>query len=274
MDAFIHKVGIQVHVRIQTDSVMFFRSEPDGRGERLTRDMTWSQLENEDGEINVIARMAQVAGKPVIRVYSDTGLERMEISLALNSNWSDVLTYPRANKPESADEEEVQLKWNVRVNPRDACGDHSSIIEHQQVDNGVWRKYSYLFWEASAMNGFSFSVANASCVPSAELSNGLLQDALVAQGLSTDEATEMATHWLPDMTKKEFVLVEFLSREQIDDSMKLTVSPIPDTIHRVFMLFHPADTMHSCEHGLVTSPAISVSREGCTVIEWGGMECY
>ena len=32
MDAFIHKVGIQVHVRIQTDSVMFFRSEPDGRG--------------------------------------------------------------------------------------------------------------------------------------------------------------------------------------------------------------------------------------------------
>ena len=111
------------------------------------------------------------------------------------------------------------------MNPRDAC-DHSSIIEHQQVDNGVWRKYSYLFWEASSMNGFSISVANASCVPSAELSNGLLQDALVAQGLSTDEATEMATHWLPDMTKKEFVLVEFLSREQIDDSMKLTVSPI------------------------------------------------
>ena len=272
MDAFIHEVGI--HVRIQTDPpVMFFRSEPDGRGERLTRDMTWSQLEHEDGEINVIARVSQVAGKPVIRVYSDTGLG-MEISLALNSNWSDVLTYPRANKSESADEEEVQLKWNVRVNPRDACGDHSSIIEHQQVDNGVWRKYSYLFWEASAMNGFSISVANASCVPSAELSNGLLQDALVAQGLSTDEATEMATHWLPDMTKKEFVLVEFLSREQIDDSMKLTVSPIPDTIHRVFMLFRPTDTKHSCEHGLVTSPAISVSREGCTVVEWGGMECY
>ena len=129
-------------------------------------------------------------------------MENKEIALALGSDWSDILTYPRVNMLESV-EERVQLRWNVRVNPRDVNGDHSSIIEHQQVD-GLWRKYSYLFWEASTMSGFSTCLAKASCVPSAELSNGLLQDALVAQGLSTDEATEMATHWLPDMTKKEF----------------------------------------------------------------------
>ena len=106
----------------------------------------------------------------------------------------------------------------MKVNPRDVNGDHSSIIEHQQVD-GLWRKYSYLFWEASTMSGFSTCLAKASCVPSAELSNGLLQDALVAQGLSTDEATEMATHWLPDMTKKEFfkskVLHILLNQEMV-----------------------------------------------------------
>mmetsp|Transcript_22450 Transcript_22450/g.48675 ORF Transcript_22450/g.48675 Transcript_22450/m.48675 type:complete len:171 (-) Transcript_22450:29-541(-) len=169
------------------------------------------------------------------------------------------------------DDVHTQFSWNVGVNPRETCGDHLLIIEHQQSNNGVWRKYSYLFWD---MSGFSICMSNASCVKSAELANGLVQDALVAQGLSTDEATEMATHWLPAMTKRKVVLIKFLEREQLDHSAKLTVSPVPNAIHRVFMLFRPTDTRHSCDRPLVISPALSISRMGCTVVEWGGMECY
>ena len=45
------------------DVFIFFRSEPDGSlGERVYRDMTWSQLENAEGQINIIARRAQVGG--------------------------------------------------------------------------------------------------------------------------------------------------------------------------------------------------------------------
>ena len=115
---------------------------------------------------------------------------------------------------------------------------------------------------------------NASCVRSDDLASGLLQDSLVAQGLSTDEATEMATHWLPAMTKREFVLIEFMDRERLDRRAKLRVSPAPDAIHRVFMLFRTTDTKYSCKRPLVMSPALSLSRDGCTVVEWGGMECY
>lgn len=90
----------------------------------------------------------------------------------------------------------TQLKWNVKVNPRDTRGDHSSIIE-QQSENWSSPKYSHLFWEASTMSGFSISLSNACCVRLTELSNGLLWDALVAHGLLIDEATKMSTHLLP-----------------------------------------------------------------------------
>ena len=103
-----------------------------------------------------------------------------------------MLSYPRAIMRTAGNddgkEEVTQLSWKVRVNARDTRGDHSSILEHKSTD-GTRRKYSYLFWEASTVCGFSICISNASCVKSEELSNGLLQDALVAQGLSTDEAT-------------------------------------------------------------------------------------
>ena len=65
MDLFIKEVRIQglAGSRGGGDVVIFFRSEPDGSlGERVSRDMTWSQLENAEGQINIIARRAQVGG--------------------------------------------------------------------------------------------------------------------------------------------------------------------------------------------------------------------
>ena len=131
-----------------------------------------------------------------------------------------------------------------------------------------------MFWEASAKKEFRINMSNAGCVRSADLSTGLLQDALLAQGLSTDEATEMATHWLPALTKKTFALIEFLPTKELDKMAKLRVYPVPSRIHRVFMLFMSTDTDHSCNTPLVRSPAMVLSREGCAVVEWGGMECF
>jgi hypothetical protein len=183
------------------------------------------------------------------------------------------LTYP-CGVVENADVKSTTLNWIVDVSPRETAGDHSSILGHKSID-GVSRAYSYLFWEASTMESFRICMSNASCVRSAELSDGLLQDALLAQGLSTDEATEMATHWLPALTKKEFALIEFLPSEALDKRAKLNVVPRPALIHRVFMLFRSTDTEYSCNLPLVRSPALVMPRGGgCTVVEWGGMECF
>ena len=94
---------------------------------------------------------------------SDTSVAEMDVSLDLKG-WSDVLTYPRAIMRTAGNddgkEEVTQLSWKVRVNARDTRGDHSSILEHKSTD-GTRRKYSYLFWEASTVCGFSICISNA-----------------------------------------------------------------------------------------------------------------
>jgi hypothetical protein len=192
----------------------------------------------------IVARHLQTAGKPVIRIYSDVAIKNMEVSVDLEDMF-DALTYPLA-LVEDKDMKNTSLSWIVDVHPRETPGDHSSIIQHKQHDESPLREYSYLFWEASAKKEFRINLSNASCscVRSADLSTGLLQDALLAQGLSTDEATGMATHWLPALTKKTFALIEFLPTKELDKMAKLRVYPVPSRIHRVFMLFMSTDTIH------------------------------
>ncbi|MBR2894102.1 MAG: hypothetical protein IKC03_00400 [Oscillospiraceae bacterium] len=52
------------------------------------------------------------------------------------------------------------------------------------------------------------------------------------------------------------------------ESAKLTVTPTPDTVIRVFMAYKSADNYVEIEAQELTAPA----REGFTVIEWGGTE--
>ncbi len=264
-------------VTIPAEQIGFFRYEPNGfsLGEKIRPEWSWDtvgfNLRGFEDEL-IIARRLQSAGKPVIRIYSEISLASMEVTVELK-NWVDTLTYPRA-VVENEEMKSTTLSWLVDVSPREAARDHSSILEHKSKD-GTSREYSYLFWEASTMEPFRICMNNASCVRSALLSDGLLQDALIAQGLSTDEATEMATHWLPALTKKDFAIIEFLPSEELDKRAKLSVTPLPAQVHRVFMLFQSTDTHHSCDLPLVRTPALTLPRGGgCTVVEWGGMECF
>jgi len=273
MDAFAEKM-----TTMPVEAIGFFRYDPNGfsLGEKLQPQMRWKQVGfnlRGVGEELLIARRLQTAGKPVIRIYSDIGLANMEITIDLK-DWVDVLTYPRG-VVENEEVKNTTLSWIVNVFPREAAGDHSSILQHKSTD-GALREYSYLFWEAATMEPFRICLKNASCVRSSVLSDGLLQDALLAQGLSTDEATEMATHWLPALTKKEFALIEFLPSEELDKRATLNVVPMPALIHRVFMLFRSADTEHSCNLPLVRSPALALPRgaKKPVIVEWGGMECF
>lgn len=263
-------------VTIPADQIGFFRYEPNGfsLGEKLQPESRWNRvgfnLRGVEEEL-IIARRLQIAGKPVIRIYSDISLANMEVTVELK-DWVDALTYPRS-VVEKEDVKSTTLSWLVDVSPREAARDHSSILRHKSTD-GTSREYSYLFWEASTMESFRICMNNASCVRSALLSDGLLQDALIAQGLSTDEATEMATHWLPALTKKDFAVIEFLPSEELDKRANLSVTPAA-RVHRVFMLFRSTDTYHSCDLPLVRTPALALPRGGgCTVVEWGGMECF
>ena len=74
-------------------------------------------------------------------------------------------------------------------------------------------------------------------------------------------------YWLPYMQKNPYNLITF-QNETYEELVHLEISPKPENILRVFMVFQPLDTPIETEE-----PEISAfERYGFTVVEWGGGE--
>ena len=88
--------------------------------------------------------------------------------------------------------------------------------------------------------------------------------------LTDKEQAEFITYWLPRMAVNEYNRVEFLTGGQVDALMPLNIVPEPDNVLRVYMLFAPC----SSELALMLKPQELpvLTREGFTVLEWGGSD--
>lgn len=69
------------------------------------------------------------------------------------------------------------------------------------------------------------------------------------------------------MNKNKYNLISFKEKEYTDLA-KLNISPSPDSILRVFMVFKPLDN----EIEVQKQELETFNREGFTVVEWGGTE--
>jgi len=100
--------------------------------------------------------------------------------------------------------------------------------------------------------------------------------------------TATLRYWLPELLKHEFIALRFISQKSYEEAAQMSISPTPDVVTRVFMLFRGVrsdDVVHwAC--------AVSRAEEGATywtkvvgvdavrasdstlfrVLEWGGME--
>ena len=117
------------------------------------------------------------------------------------------------------------------------------------------------------------------CLTRQEVLGTVALDLLLAQGLSYVEATEMLTYWLPQLTSKPFVLVDFLPQSVLDKYAAIAIHinsrPMQVDMLRVFMLFRPID---NCCQSLLAKSSNSVPKRNIIrpssnfyVLEWGGM---
>ena len=186
--------------------------------------------------------------KPVIYVYSDQELDA-EIKFSCKGELS--FTYP-----------EYHEKWNVRVS------------EKGLIEKSTGRTYPYLFWEAKTTDlqyqqnaqGYEGFVINT------DSTIAFLESSLMALGLNETEHTDFITFWGPRMIASPYAFVQF----KIDGAYELeisnmTVTPAPDAMRRVFMLFTP---LQSAPQDLIVYPQAlpSFERKGFTLVEWGGSE--
>jgi hypothetical protein len=87
-------------------------------------------------------------------------------------------------------------------------------------------------------------------------------------GLTDRERMDFVSFWQPHLEKSAFNLIRFLDAAEIDEDSRMSVSPRPDTIIRVFMIFQPVDKARTTR----PQPLLNAGKErtGFTVVEWGG----
>ncbi|KAG9046839.1 hypothetical protein FS837_003547 [Tulasnella sp. UAMH 9824] len=64
-----------------------------------------------------------------------------------------------------------------------------------------------------------------------------LDKALLALGLHTEGRTSFITFWLPSILKREHIAFRFIHQYDLNTAAKLQISPTPDVVTRIFMLF-------------------------------------
>lgn len=124
--------------------------------------------------------------------------------------------------------------------------------------------YNYLYWEGEGAEQYDFS--RGFCIAGADTA-AFLEGALAQLGLTRREANEFIVYWLPMMEGNSYNLISF-QQEAYTDSAKLTVTPAPDSILRVFMAWKPLEKPVD----IPTQILPSFERQGFTVVEWGGTQ--
>ena len=119
----------------------------------------------------------------------------------------------------------------------------------------------------AVMNILTFSEYDMSkgfCVSGAETEQ-FLRDKLRFIGLNEKELEDFIEFWVPYMEKNAFNKICFQTTAYTENA-KLTVSPEPDSILRLFMVFQPLDKFVEIEE----QPLAQFQRTGFTLVEWGG----
>lgn len=180
-----------------------------------------------------------IAGKPVIYLYPTRPTE-VNVRLAYGGTF--LSTYPKYNDG-----------WNVFAQP-----------DGSLTDTKTGLPYSYLFWDGVTDRPYSqdegFVVAGSDTAK-------FLQEKLAYLGLTPKEYNEFIVYWLPKMEHNPYNLITFAGKDYTDRA-KLTITPQPDSIQRVFMVFKPLDKPADVPEQKLTP----FTRHGFTVIEWGGSE--
>ena len=176
--------------------------------------------------------------KPVIYLYPEA---ETEVTVRLDCDGELTCAYPA-----------YEDGWTVTAQPDGTLTDETG------------QTYSYLYWEGVTQAEYDFS--QGFCVPGEDTA-AFLEDALARLGLTRREANEFLVYWLPRMEPNPYNLIAFQSAAYTD-SARLTVTPEPDSVLRVFMAWKPLEAPAEVPE----QDLPGFQRSGFTLVEWGGAE--
>jgi hypothetical protein len=133
-------------------------------------------------------------------------------------------------------------------------------------NNADGKEYSYLFWEGEPNTSTNWDFSKGFVIKG-EDTREFLQDILPKMGLTPKEYNEFIVYWYPKMKDNTYNLIHFAGSEYTDTA-SLTITPQPDSLLRVFMVYKSLEEPTSIEPQEIAP----FERNGFTVVEWGGTE--
>ena len=182
--------------------------------------------------------------KPVIYLYPE---QEQKITVELDYQGELIADYPEYD-------EEIG-GWEVTAYP------DGRIINH--ADN---QEYSYLFWEGKSTSKINWDLSTGFVVKG-EDTRDFLRETLSEIGLTPKEYNEFIVYWYPLMMDNKYNLIHFAG-EQYTDTAPLNITPEPDSMLRVFMVYKALSKEIDIEPQVITP----FERKGFAVVEWGGTE--
>ena len=186
--------------------------------------------------IGIICRFA----KPIIYLYP-TKKEKVKVKVKYPEKL--ICTYPK-----------YEDNWEVVANPNG-----------ELEDCKTGRKLYALYWEGKRDD--KPRIDKGFCIRG-EDSIKFLEEKLAQLGLNERESEEFIVYWLPKLEKNKYNLIKFELTEDINKHMSLDITPIPDTLIRINMVFKKSSKSIEIEPQEIITP----ERNGFTVVEWGGTE--
>ncbi len=186
-----------------------------------------------------------VTKKPVIYVYPDI---TRTINIKLDVKGELGFTYPHYN---------AATGWNFTANP-----DGTILSEGKSFD--------YLFWDVEVEVNMNTFDSKTGFVVDHDSLTSFLETKLTEMKLSPREKQDFITFWVPLMAKNDKHFIHFLFNDECNSFASLNISPKPDNVFRVQMIWSDASLVSA--QNILEQKIESTNREGFSVVEWGGAE--
>ena len=183
------------------------------------------------------------AHAPVIYLYNDDDT-LINVSIDLRGEFT--YTYPVYDEDQG---------WTVTASPDGTLTDSEGMT------------YDFLFWEGNVY--MEPDLSRGFCV-AGEDTEAFLRDAAYKLGLNDNETEFFVSYWTPYMERNAYNVITFQTTA-FDEAAVLRITPEPDVLLRVNMLWYPSEEYVVIEEQDLSEIGLPLSeRHGFTAVEWGG----
>lgn len=180
--------------------------------------------------------------KPVIYLYPT---HKQDIEVKLEYKWKIIADYP---------------DYNDQIKGREVTAYPDGKIINK-IDK---QEYNYIFWEGLTKEKINRDFSKWFVIKG-EDTKKFLQQKLSEIGLTPREYNEFIVYWYPLMQNNKYNIIHFADK-QYTNIAPLTISPKPDSILRIFMVYKPSEEIIPIEEQEIKP----FQRKWFTVIEWWG----